>query len=108
LRQTFGFEGLQGQHQPVFAHGKADARRFGSADGLAQAVVAAAAEQRVLRAQAAVRELEGGARVVVEAAHQAVVARVGHAGRVERGQDLRRSGSREASSSESAIWAASR
>ena len=61
--------------------------RFGAADGLAEAVVAAAAEQGILRAQAAVRELEGGAGVVVEAAHQAVVARVGHAGGIERRED---------------------
>ena len=82
-----GFLGEQREHQPVLAHGKADAGGFGPADGFAQAVVAAAAEQGVLRAQAAVRELEGGAGVVVEAAHQAVIARVGHAGGIERGGD---------------------
>ena len=79
-----GRAGQQGQHQPVLAHGKADARRFGPADGLAQPVVAAAAEQGILRAQAAVGELEGGAGVVVQAAHQPVIARVRHAGRIQR------------------------
>ena len=35
------------------------------------------------------RELERGARVVVQPAHQAVIARVGHAGRIERRRHLR-------------------
>ena len=85
---------LEGQHQPVEAHGKADAGRFGSAEGFAEAVVAAAAEQGVLRAEAAVRELEGGAGVVVEAANQAVIERVGNAGRVEGRGDLGEVGAR--------------
>jgi hypothetical protein len=46
---------------------------FGPAEHFRQAVVAPAAEHRVLRAQAAVGELEGGAGVVVEAAHHAWV-----------------------------------
>ena len=65
------FLGLQSKHQPVEAHGEADAGGFGSADGFAEAVVAAAAEESVLRAEAAVGELEGGAGVVVEAADEA-------------------------------------
>ncbi len=40
----------KGKYQPVLAHGKANARRFGAADGLAEAVVTAAAEQGILRA----------------------------------------------------------
>ncbi len=96
--------GLQSQDEPVFAHGEADAGGFGAADGFAEAVVAAAAEEGVLRAEAAVGELEGGAGVVVEAADQAVIARVGNAGGVEGGEDggevglwMRRRGSRRSS-----------
>ena len=62
--------GLQSEHQPVEPHGKADAGSFGAAYGFAQAVVASAAEQCVLRTQASVRELERGAGVVIQAAHQ--------------------------------------
>ena len=97
-----GFQGLEGKNEPVFAHGKADAGGFGAADGLAQAVIAAAAEQGVLGAQAAVGELEGGAGVVVEAADQAVIAGIGNAGGVEGGRTAAK-WDFEASSSESAI-----
>ena len=70
--------------------GEADPRRLGPADRLAQPVVAPAAEQRVLRAQPAVRELEGRARVVVEAAHQPRIQRVRHAGGIQRRRHLRK------------------
>ena len=72
--------GLQGEDEAVFADGEADAGSFGAAEHFAEAVVAAAAEQGVLRAQAAAignGELEGGAGVVVEAADQARVDGVG-------------------------------
>ncbi len=63
----------QRQHQAVFADGEADAGRLGAAERFGKPVVAASAEDRVLRAQCAMGELKGGAGVVVEAADQAVV-----------------------------------
>ena len=58
---------------------------FGPSSDSRQAVVAAAAEHGALRAQFAMGELEGGARVVVETAHHALIDGVGHADRVEHG-----------------------
>src|ERR1700722_7248257 len=46
-----GFLRLQRQHQPVQSHREADSRRLRSANSLAQSVIAAAAEQSVLRTQ---------------------------------------------------------
>jgi len=51
---------------------------------LEEAIVAAATQQRVLRTQAAMLELEGRARVVVQPADKAVVMLVRHAARVQR------------------------
>ena len=48
-----------------------------------KSVIAAAAENRVLRAQGAVSKLECRARVIVEAAHQAIVEREGNADGVQ-------------------------
>ena len=65
---------LQREDQAVFADGEAYAGGFGAAEHLGEAVVAAAAEQGVLGAEAAAvgdSELEGGAGVVVEAADEA-------------------------------------
>ncbi len=73
--------GRPGRQRPV-AHRKSDAleaaapahaRRGGAADLLDEPVVAAAAADAALRAETVGVELEGGARVVVEAAHQAEV-----------------------------------
>ena len=58
------------QHQPVFADGEANTRRGRTAEHLREAVVAPAAEQRVLRAQRAAGDLKRRARVVVEPADQ--------------------------------------
>src|SRR6202034_3290170 len=75
--------GLESENEPVEAHGKPDPGGFGSAEGLAQAAIGSTANQRILRAQARVRELEGGSRVIVEATNKAVVQLVGNAGRIE-------------------------
>jgi hypothetical protein len=45
--------GLEGEDEAVFADGEADAGSFGAAEHLGEAVVAAAAEEGVLRAEAA-------------------------------------------------------
>ena len=79
---------LQSEDKPVLAHGKSDSRRLGPADRLAQAVVAPAAEQGILRAQSAMREFERGPGVVVQAANQAVIACVGNIGGIERRRHL--------------------
>ena len=78
--------GLQGEDEAVFADGEADAGSARAAEHLAEAVVAAAAEEGVLRAEAAGwiagggdGELEGGAGVVVEAADEAGIDGVGDA-----------------------------
>ncbi len=61
--------GLEGEDEAVFADGEADAGGAGASEHLGEAVVAAAAEQGVLGAEAGGDgELEGGAGVVVEAA----------------------------------------
>ena len=66
--------GLEGEDEAVFADGEADAGGSGAAEHLGEAVVAAAAEQGVLGAEAGGDgELEGGAGVVVEAADEARV-----------------------------------
>ena len=77
--------GLQREHRTVHAERPADRRQRGAADHLGQAVVAAAAADRGLRAEPVVDELEGGAGVVVEAADQPRVVLVRHA---RRGQQL--------------------
>ena len=61
------------EYETVFTDGKADAGRGWAAEGFGEAVVAASAENGILRAERAVRKLERGARVVVEAANEAVV-----------------------------------
>ena len=55
---------LQGEDQAVFADGEADAGGLGAAEHLAEAVVAAAAEQGVLRAEAAGRRGTVNSKVV--------------------------------------------
>ena len=87
--------GLEGEDEAVFADGEADAGGARAAEHLGEAVVAAAAEESVLGAEAggwiAGRgdgELEGGAGVVVEAADEAGIDGVRHTTRVERGADL--------------------
>src|SRR5208337_1327117 len=59
--------------QPVFADGETNSRRGRPAERLGKPVITPAAEDRVLRPQRAMRELERRARVVIEAADQAVV-----------------------------------
>ena len=94
-RTTFEFvhDGL-GSQSAVGGGGRYDglsemiggpACRSGAADHLGQAVVAPAAADRGLRAEPVVDELEGGARVVVQAAHQLLVVLVRDPGR---GQQL--------------------
>jgi hypothetical protein len=61
---------LEREQQPLDPGAEADARRGLAAELLDQAVVAAAAADRALRADRLVDELERGARVVVEAAHE--------------------------------------
>ena len=63
-----------------------------AAELLEQAVVAAAAADRALRAEAIGDPLEHGQVVVVEAAHQARIDAVGEPGGVEHGAHARRSG----------------
>ena len=59
------------QQRAIDAEGEADARRRRPAQRLDEAVVAAAATERVLRrVERAAGELERGAQVVVEAAHE--------------------------------------
>ena len=70
-------------HQAIFADGEADARARRSAEHFRQAVVASAAKDRVLRAERAMRELERGASVVIQSAHQAIVEFEGDADGVE-------------------------
>ena len=91
LERGFGGLGLQGEDEAVFADGEADAGGARATEHLGEAVVAAAAEQGVLRAEAAAvghGELEGGAGVVVEAANEAGFDDVGDAAGFERGFDL--------------------
>ena len=58
------------QHDALHAGAEADAGRGRPAERLHQPVVAAAAPDRALGAEAVARELEDGHRVVVEAAHE--------------------------------------
>ena len=80
--------------QPLEPGAEADAGRRRAADLLGQAVVAAAARDRDLGASPAALQLPGGARVVVEAAHQ-------RRHRARRRRRARRGGART-----SAKWAA--
>ena len=57
-------------HQALLAHRKSKARNVRTAQLLDQAVVAAPAQKGVLRPQALKRDLERGAPVVVQPAHQ--------------------------------------
>ncbi len=76
--------GVTGQQQPLDADAEADARARRPADGLGQPVVAPTPADGVLRrGERRRRELEGGAGVVVEAAHQTRLEPVGHAELVE-------------------------
>src|ERR1700677_215308 len=79
---------LEDQHQAIFAYSKSNARRLGPPDRFREPVVASPTEQGVLRSKAAlarfvVNELKSRPRVVIEAAHQAMVVLVGHSTRVE-------------------------
>src|SRR5216683_1473509 len=64
---------LEGQDEAVFAYGEADAFCWRAAEELHEAVVAAAAADGVLRAEARGGDFEGGAHVVVEATNEAPV-----------------------------------
>jgi hypothetical protein len=86
LEHAFSRRGfLQRHHEAVFADGEADAGSRGTTERLGKSVIAAAAEDCILGAQRSVREFERGARVVIEAAHQAVVQGEGDA---DRGQNF--------------------
>ena len=75
---------LERQDQPIEPDAEPDARRRATAEQLDQAVVAAAAADRLLLAlPTADVELERGPRVVVEAAHEARLEAVGDAEGVE-------------------------
>ena len=77
--------GPTGEHRAVDAEPEADARQLLAAELGHEAVVATAAADARLRAQAVVHELERRLRVVVEAAHHARVERVAHPQGVEIG-----------------------
>src|SRR5713226_43314 len=64
---------LQREEQAVFADGEADAFGRSAAEKLDEPVVAAAAADGVLGAEAGSCDLEGGAHVVVEAADEAPI-----------------------------------
>src|SRR6476659_4325267 len=68
----------QRQNQAVLAHCEADSGSLGSADRLAQPVVAPTAQQRVLRSQPPMRELKRRPRVVVEPADQTIIPCIGN------------------------------
>ncbi len=70
--------GAAGQHGAIDAETKSDARQWLPAELGHQAVVAAAAADARLRAEAVVHEFERRLRVVVETAHHARVQRVVH------------------------------
>ena len=78
-----GGRGRDQHDQPLHAQREADAGEVRAAEVLHEAVVAAAAEHAVLRAQLAAQHLERGAHVVVEPAHQAVAQAVGDAQQVQ-------------------------
>ena len=71
------------------ARGEADARDVRAADGLREVVVASAAADCVLRAEVARLDFIGGLRVVVEAAHEALVENDRRAYLVEAAAELR-------------------
>src|SRR5262249_32620943 len=73
----------QRHDEAIFADGETDAGGLRASQGFGEAIVAAAAQNRVLRAQGAVRELECGAGVVIETAHQAVVEGEGNSDRFQ-------------------------
>ena len=81
--------GRHGEHDPLHARGEADPGEVRPAEVLHEPVVAAAPEQAVLRAQRTARHLERRPRVVVEAAHQAMVDAVADPQEVELAADLR-------------------
>src|SRR5215813_9022765 len=66
---------LSGQRhdEAVFTNGKADSGSFGAAERLRQSVIPSTAQDRILRAQIAVREFKSRSRVVVKATHQPVI-----------------------------------
>ncbi len=78
---------FQGQHDPLDARPEADAGGGRPAQGLDQAVVAAAAADGALGPQVVAGELEDGHRVVVEAAHEGRVLLVGDPQPVEGPED---------------------
>ncbi len=71
------------EQQALVAGGPAGTRRGRAADLLHEPVVAAAAADAALRAKRRRAELEDGARVVVQAAHERLVELVRHARRLE-------------------------
>ena len=72
-RAFSGSRFLERHHQPVFANGKSDPRRRRAAERLGKSVIAAAAENRILRPQSPVSELKRSSTVIIQAADQAVV-----------------------------------
>ena len=74
---------LEREQQPLDAGAEPDARRRRAADLLDEPVVATAAADRRVGVLVRPDELEGGARVVVEPAHERRVEDVRHAERVE-------------------------
>ena len=84
LRRRKGALGVARQQDAFDAHAEPDPGRGRSAQGLGQPVVAPASAHRVLgRLQGLGRELEGGARVVVQPPHQAQLDGRGDAHRVQ-------------------------
>ena len=81
LRQFAGF--LYGEDGAIGADGEADAFCWRAAEEFYQAVVAAAAADGVLRAQAWGYDFEGGACVIVQAANEAPVFFVGDAAQAQ-------------------------
>src|SRR5207237_236339 len=76
------------EQETLDARAEADSRRWSAADLLDQPVIAAAAADRVLRADRLVLELEGRARVVVQPTHERRDELVAHAVGVEKAAHL--------------------
>src|SRR5205814_7706520 len=66
---------LERHDKAILANGESNAWSCGTSQGFRQSVVAPAAENRILRAQRAMREFERGSRVVVQSAYQSVIER---------------------------------
>ena len=96
--------GIAGQQRPIHAEGEADAGRGRAAEGLGQAVVAAATTDGVLgRAEADAGVLERGAGVVVESADEPGLELEGHPERRQAGLDPLEGGRRRLGDRKSVI-----